>query len=78
MLDLSAAKTALILADLQQGIVSRPSLAPRSGAEVAATGAKLAERFRAAGNVRSGFRRRAEATSRHAIFPSRGRLAIEL
>ena len=50
MLDLCAAKTALILVDLQQGIVSRSALAPRSGTEVAATGAKLAERFRAAGS----------------------------
>ena len=50
MLQLSAANTALILIDLQQGIVTRPMLAPRSGAEVAATGAKLAERFRAAGS----------------------------
>lgn len=50
MLDLSAAKTALILVDLQQGIVSRSALAPRSGTEVAATGAKLAEQFRAAGS----------------------------
>jgi nicotinamidase-related amidase len=33
--------------DLQQGIVSIPALAPRTGADVAATGARLAERFRA-------------------------------
>ena len=50
MLDLFAAKTALILVDLQQGIVSRSAFAPRSGTEVAVTGAKLAERFRAAGS----------------------------
>lgn len=40
--------TALVLIDLQNGIVGR-ELAPRSGAEVAATGKALAERFRAAG-----------------------------
>jgi nicotinamidase-related amidase len=48
MLELSAATTALVLVDLQKGIVPRPTLAPRSGAEVAAAGIKLAERFRAA------------------------------
>jgi nicotinamidase-related amidase len=48
MLELSAASTALVLVDLQKGIVTRPMLAPRSGAEVAAAGVKLAERFRAA------------------------------
>jgi nicotinamidase-related amidase len=47
MLSLSAATTALVLIDLQQGIVSLPMLAPRSGTEVAATGAQLAARFRA-------------------------------
>lgn len=40
--------TALVLIDLQNGIVGR-DLAPRSGAEVAATGKALAERFRKAG-----------------------------
>jgi nicotinamidase-related amidase len=47
MLSLSAATTALVLIDLQQGIVTLPMLAPRSGTEVAATGAQLAARFRA-------------------------------
>jgi nicotinamidase-related amidase len=48
MLTLSATTTALVLIDLQQGIVPRPSLAPRSGVEAAATGIRLAERFRTA------------------------------
>jgi nicotinamidase-related amidase len=49
MLELSAATTALVLVDLQKGIVPMPMLAPRSGADVAAAGVKLAERFRSAG-----------------------------
>jgi nicotinamidase-related amidase len=49
MLELSPTTTALVLIDLQQGIVPMPNLAPRSGADVAATGITLAERFRAAG-----------------------------
>jgi nicotinamidase-related amidase len=48
MFELAAATTALVLVDLQKGIVPMPMLAPRSGAEVAATAVKLAERFRAA------------------------------
>jgi nicotinamidase-related amidase len=48
MLELSAATTALVLVDLQKAIVTRPTLAPRSGAEVVAAGVTLAERFRAA------------------------------
>src|ERR1700744_740555 len=48
MLTLPAATTALVLVDLQQGIVPIPVLAPRSGTEVAATGIRLAEKFRAA------------------------------
>lgn len=40
--------TALVLIDLQNGIVGR-DLAPRSGAEVVETGKALAARFRAAG-----------------------------
>jgi nicotinamidase-related amidase len=48
MLELSAATTALVLIDLQQGIVPMPGLAPRPGADVAATGIRLAERFRTA------------------------------
>ena len=39
--------TALVLIDLQEGIVGRP-LAPRSGAEVLTASRALAERFRAA------------------------------
>jgi nicotinamidase-related amidase len=35
--------------DLQNGIVGRPELAPRSGADVVATAEALASRFRAAG-----------------------------
>jgi nicotinamidase-related amidase len=49
MLELASATTALVLIDLQQGIVALPGLAPRPGPEVAATGIRLAERFRAAG-----------------------------
>ncbi len=49
MLNLSAPNSALILIDLQQGIVPMPGLAPRSGAEAAAAGIELAARFRAAG-----------------------------
>ncbi|MCQ8278366.1 hydrolase [Acetobacteraceae bacterium KSS8] len=48
MIELNAATTALILIDLQKGIVSRP-LAPRSGADVVRTATALAGRFRAAG-----------------------------
>jgi nicotinamidase-related amidase len=40
--------TALVLIDLQNGILSMP-LAPRGGAEVLAAGKGLAQRFRAAG-----------------------------
>jgi len=40
--------TALVLIDLQNGIVGMPTQ-PRAGAEVLATGKALAERFRAAG-----------------------------
>ncbi|HVX74997.1 MAG TPA: hydrolase [Bradyrhizobium sp.] len=49
MLELSPATTALILIDLQQGIVPIPSLAPRSGDEAASSGIRLARRFRAGG-----------------------------
>lgn len=41
--------TALVLIDLQQGIVANPALAPRPGGDVVATAIKTAERFRAAG-----------------------------
>jgi nicotinamidase-related amidase len=40
--------TALVLIDLQKGVVAR-ELAPRSGRDVLATSKRLAERFRAAG-----------------------------
>lgn len=45
---LDPARTALVLIDLQQGIVAMP-LAPRSGDEVVAASKALAARFRAAG-----------------------------
>jgi len=48
MITLPAAATALILVDLQKGIVG-PPLAPYSGEAVLATGKALARRFRAAG-----------------------------
>jgi nicotinamidase-related amidase len=47
MITLSAPTTALILIDLQQGIVGHP-LAPHAGAAVVAKGKDLARRFRAA------------------------------
>ncbi|MCQ8240948.1 hydrolase [Rhizosaccharibacter radicis] len=49
MLTLDPVTTALVLIDLQNGIVGIPHLAPRSGAEVESAGRALAERFRAAG-----------------------------
>ena len=45
MIQLSATTTALVLIDLQNGIVGRP-LAPRSGSDVVKTASELAERFR--------------------------------
>jgi nicotinamidase-related amidase len=48
MLTLAAATTALILIDLQKGIIGMPT-EPHSGAAVLATGQELAGRFRAAG-----------------------------
>ncbi len=50
MIELNAATTALILIDLQKGIVSRP-VAPRSGADVVRNASVLAQRFRAAGGT---------------------------
>jgi len=47
MIELDPRTTALVLIDLQNGIVGRP-LAPRSGADVAATAKALAQRFRTA------------------------------
>lgn len=49
MLALSPATTALVLIDLQHGIVGNPALAPRSGADVVAAAKGLAARFREAG-----------------------------
>jgi nicotinamidase-related amidase len=45
------ATAALVLIDLQQGIVSRPTLAPYSGEEVVRKAAGLAAAFRAAGSL---------------------------
>jgi nicotinamidase-related amidase len=42
------AHTALVLIDLQKGIVTMPGLAPHSGADVVANAVKLATRFREA------------------------------
>lgn len=50
MPSLSPRHTALILIDLQQGILSMP-LAPRSGADVLAQARQTAARFRAAGSL---------------------------
>jgi nicotinamidase-related amidase len=47
MIHLDPATTALVLVDLQNGIVGMP-LAPRYGSDVLAVGKRLAERFRAA------------------------------
>lgn len=47
MLHLSPKTSALVLIDLQKGIVSRP-MAPRSGAEVVERASDLAKRFRSA------------------------------
>lgn len=48
MSDLDPRSTALVLIDLQNGIIAMP-LAPRTGAAVAVEGRSLAERFRAGG-----------------------------
>ncbi len=48
MTDLDPKSTALVLIDLQNGIIGMP-LAPRSGQEVLAAGKSLAQLFRAAG-----------------------------
>ena len=50
MLKLNASTTALVLIDLQKGIVSRP-VAPYSGPDVLKTSCELAERFRQAGGT---------------------------
>ncbi len=49
-LRLDPRKTALVLIDLQQGVVGRP-LAPRSGPDVIRNAARLVARFRAAGST---------------------------
>ena len=46
-MQLDAAKTALILIDLQNAIVSAPTLAPYSSEQVVQNGSRLAEAFRA-------------------------------
>ena len=48
MQNLDPNTTALVLIDLQKGVIGRP-LAPRSGADVLKTSRELAERFRHAG-----------------------------
>ncbi|WP_157220942.1 hydrolase [Flavisphingomonas formosensis] len=48
MLEISAKTSALVLIDLQKGIVNLP-LAPRSGTEVVSAASGLAQRFRDAG-----------------------------
>lgn len=48
MIALAPQTTAVVLIDLQNGIIGMP-LAPHTGAEVLATGSDLAQRFRAAG-----------------------------
>ncbi len=48
MIELDPRTTALVLIDLQKGIVGRP-LAPRSGTEVVDRAKEMAQRFRAAG-----------------------------
>jgi nicotinamidase-related amidase len=48
-LELDPASTALVLIDLQQGIVSGPERGPHSAADVVARSAELAGRFRAKG-----------------------------
>jgi hypothetical protein len=52
MTDLNPKSTALVLIDLQQGIVGMP-LAPHSGHDMLATARALAERFRGAAARRS-------------------------
>ncbi len=47
MIELAPHTTALVLIDLQKGIVSRP-MAPRSGTEIVDRASKLAKRFRSA------------------------------
>jgi nicotinamidase-related amidase len=47
-LDLAAAKTALVVIDLQAGILARP-VAPHASADVLERSAKMCERFRAVG-----------------------------
>ena len=48
---IDAPRTALVLIDLQQGIVRRPTLAPRSGPQVVANCARLVQGVRAAGGL---------------------------
>ena len=50
-LELDPTKTALVVIDLQNAIVSRPHLAPHSGADVVARSRKLAEALREKGGT---------------------------
>ena len=50
-LALDAKKTALVVIDLEHGIVERPGLAPHSGPEVVARARKLADGLRAKGGT---------------------------
>lgn len=49
MITIDPKTTALVLIDLQQGIVANPQLAPRTGAEVVETAKAAARDFRSAG-----------------------------
>jgi|SRR5579862_5121626 len=49
MIQLDPRTTALVLIDLQYGILGMPNLTPRPGVEILAAGRAMAERFRAAG-----------------------------
>ncbi len=48
-IDFDPKRTALVLIDLQHGIVNRPGSAPRSGAEVVRNAAQIADKFRKLG-----------------------------
>jgi nicotinamidase-related amidase len=50
-LELDPSKTALVIIDLQNAIVSRPNLAPHSGTDVVERSRKLAEALRAKGGT---------------------------
>ncbi len=50
-LELDAKKTALVVIDLEHGLVGRPGLAPNSGADVVARANRLADTLRAQGGT---------------------------